>query len=191
MSGALFAPLLAVALKKELVMVRKGADMPKNGHSSYVVEGYADVKRYVIVDDLVSTGTTAKYIHGHIDQDFAAGAKCVGVYCYLCNEFKSASDTRIEEVLHPAKSSVPKIEAADDPTVAVGPDSAPSLQYDLGRRMFVGTALPGFIRRLDVVEGIRIGFGFASDKITSVSDIPDAVDMEDVPSEAEAMDLSF
>lgn len=192
MSGAMFAPLLAHVLKKELVMVRKGADLPDRGHSAFVVEGYAAVKRYVIVDDLVSTGATVKYIHGHILQDFANDAKCVGVYCYLGNEFKNAHNSRVGNVVY-CESSVPKIAATDDPTVAretaacgcgvaqacsacldfTRPVSGP-FRYDSGRKIFMAP-----------VGG---WFGSCSEiglSLTSVSDIPDGTNMEDAPSEPE------
>ena len=205
MSGAMFAPILAHILKKEIIMVRKRADMPERGHSSFGVEGYAAAKRYVIVDDLVSTGATARYIHGHIRQDFAPDAACVGVYCYLTDEFKKANDYRIGDIIY-VESSVPKIALTDDPTVLrdtppcgctvaqscadcaepkLGPVS--SLSYDSERKMFVGRINPGFVRLIDAGEVVDS----ASGRFTSVSDIPDGVDMEDVPSEPDAVNFPF
>ena len=176
MSGAMFAPILAHILKKEIIMVRKRADMPERGHSSFGVEGYAAAKRYVIVDDLVSTGTTARYIHGHISQDFAPDAACVGVYCYLTDEFKKADDYRIEDIIY-RESSVPKIALTDDPTVA--PLGTPAGNA-LASLFDVGPALRG-----EFIEPI----GSVSGRFTSVSDIPDGVDMEDVPSEPDAVNF--
>ena len=167
-------------------MVRKGVDMPERGHSSFGVEGYAAAKRYVIVDDLVSTGATAQYIHGHIRQDFAPDAACVGVYCYLTDEFKKANDYRIEDIIY-VESSVPKIAPADDPTVAAPiSDDAPSIRYVPERKMFVGRINPGFVRRIDAGEVVDS----ASGRFTWGPDIPDGVDMEDVPSE-DCGDVAF
>ena len=205
MSGAVFAPILAHILKKEIIMVRKGVDMPERGHSSFGVEGYAAAKRYVIVDDLVSTGATAKYIHGHIRQDFAPDAKCVGVYCYLTDAFQDAGVYPLGDVIY-RESSVPKIAPTDDPTVLrdtppcgctvaqscadcaepkLGPVS--SLSYDSERKMFVGKINPGFVGLIDAGEVVDS----ASGRFTSVSDIPDGVDMEDVPSEPDAVNFPF
>ena len=75
MSGALVAPMIALALNKELVLVRKKGD---KCNSQYKVEGNGDVKRYIIVDDFVSSGRTV----GHIQRSlykFSPKAECVGV----------------------------------------------------------------------------------------------------------------
>jgi adenine/guanine phosphoribosyltransferase-like PRPP-binding protein len=74
-SGALIAPILALALGKELVLVRKPTDVRASG---YDVEGYEDVKKYIIVDDFVYTGETAERIYKSIKK-FAPDAKCLGV----------------------------------------------------------------------------------------------------------------
>ena len=68
MSGALIAPVLALALNKTLIMVRKFRD---NSHSvsqrhGALVEGDFGAQRYVIVDDLTSSGRTARYIRDQI-----------------------------------------------------------------------------------------------------------------------------
>lgn len=116
MSGAVFAPYLAHILKKNMIMVRKGADAAAKGHSCFDVEGYTATERYVIVDDLISSGATAQYIHDRIEKDFANGAQCVGMYCYLFGEFRPSNDYRLQTVLY-TTPSVPKIEEADDPTI--------------------------------------------------------------------------
>jgi hypothetical protein len=68
MSGALIAPVLALALNKTLIMVRKFGD---DSHSveqrnGALVEGDFGAHRYVIVDDLISSGRTARYIRDQI-----------------------------------------------------------------------------------------------------------------------------
>lgn len=74
MSGALYASALALATGKNLIMVRKsGAET----HSGYGVEGFADAQRYLIVDDLIDSGSTCRAIERGIE-DFAPNAVCVG-----------------------------------------------------------------------------------------------------------------
>lgn len=53
-SGLLLGPILAYKLKKELIVVRKN----QGAHSSHITEGYDRSKRYIIVDDVVSSGAT-------------------------------------------------------------------------------------------------------------------------------------
>jgi hypothetical protein len=57
MSGAVPAPILALKLRKSLLLVRKGKDKEKC-HSVYDVEGDKAVRSYIIVDDQISTGET-------------------------------------------------------------------------------------------------------------------------------------
>jgi len=75
MSGAVSAPIIALALKKNLILVRKPEDRT---HSQYRVEGFNASRRYVIVDDFISTGETARAIRDSI-YNFAHHAKCIGV----------------------------------------------------------------------------------------------------------------
>ena len=74
-SGALIAPMLALAVGKDMVLVRKKGDVRA---SSYDVEGYKNIKKYIIVDDFVCSGDTAKRIIKGV-KDFAPDAKCLGV----------------------------------------------------------------------------------------------------------------
>lgn len=60
MSGAILAPQIAVALQKNLIMVRKEDD--KSTHSCQRVEGIRSCKHYIIIDDFSSSGRTRKYI---------------------------------------------------------------------------------------------------------------------------------
>lgn len=76
-SGAIFAPVLAHKLGKEIVVVRKTMDT----HSDNTIEGYRHVSKYIIVDDFVSTGATVKYLIKRMHQ-FAPDAICAGVYTY-------------------------------------------------------------------------------------------------------------
>ncbi len=79
-SGALVAPIVAVRLKKGLIVVRKEA----NEHSTYLVEGHRLIgpQKYIIIDDFPSTGDTIKKILKEIKDRHNQSAKCVGVYFY-------------------------------------------------------------------------------------------------------------
>ena len=75
MSGTLIGPSVALAMEKTMILVRKpGVDC----HSYRIVEGDYAAKRYIIIDDMVSTGNTAKAIIEEI-KSFAPMAECLGV----------------------------------------------------------------------------------------------------------------
>jgi hypoxanthine phosphoribosyltransferase len=65
LSGALIAPLVADKLKKPIIAVRK----EKTTHSDCFVEGCFSGKKYIIVDDQISTGATIKSIKDKIKKD--------------------------------------------------------------------------------------------------------------------------
>lgn len=80
-SGALIGPALALRLDKTMICVRK----PKDGsHSKWrdteenLAEGDAGARRYIIADDFISSGTTAKAIFEQV-KNFAPHAECLGV----------------------------------------------------------------------------------------------------------------
>lgn len=78
MSGALFAPIVAYKLHKEIVAIRK----PRDGsHSDYDTEGYLHASKYIIIDDFVSSGRTVKRIIKEMLK-FAPAAQLVGIYTY-------------------------------------------------------------------------------------------------------------
>ena len=83
MSGALVAPLVADKMKKKLLMVRKDGD---GSHSSYAVEGHRDVKRYIVLDDLICTGASVRnVVKGILKMRHnyeLTGLECVGVFCW-------------------------------------------------------------------------------------------------------------
>lgn len=122
MSGAVFAPALTVLLGKQMIMVRKAKDYRPFTHSEFQVEGYRNVKRYIIVDDLVSTGDSVRRMAEKISEFSSQEAICVAVYCYLSNVFLERGDIRFPSLI---QSSVAKIEEADDPTVAPEPVPLP------------------------------------------------------------------
>ena len=80
-SGLVFGAPLAYVMDKHLTVVRK-----KDGsHSCYAVEGYlpGPLERWVIVDDLISTGATIEYILRGLE--YAPG--WLGVYLYNLDKF--------------------------------------------------------------------------------------------------------
>ena len=85
MSGALLGPPLAMRLNKGMLLVRKSND---NSHSSFRVEGFIGCKRYVIVDDFVSSKNTINNIVECIYNNIGTEAVCVGVLevTYLSQE---------------------------------------------------------------------------------------------------------
>ncbi len=128
MSGALFAPMLAKELNKDLILVRKISDINGGGksvnHSGHTVEGHAASLRYVIVDDQVSLGGTVRHIITQI-KEFAPDAVCVGIYEYIDARFMlmESSDFRLKALyeedgpLYSDASKPPTIALADDPTM--------------------------------------------------------------------------
>lgn len=60
MSGAFLGPAIATAMNKQMILVRKpndtSASVPMDNR--LMVEGNNEAKKYVIVDDVVSTGKT-------------------------------------------------------------------------------------------------------------------------------------
>ncbi len=61
-SGLLIGPALAIACRKQLIVVRKG----EQTHSMQTCEGNAGTERYVIVDDFIDTGHTVNIIQQEI-----------------------------------------------------------------------------------------------------------------------------
>jgi adenine/guanine phosphoribosyltransferase-like PRPP-binding protein len=80
MSGALLAPPIALALKKELILVRKDSD---DSHTFHTVEGNCNAKRYVIVDDFVYSGKTKRAIIDAVS-GFALQAEFIGMVQVNC-----------------------------------------------------------------------------------------------------------
>lgn len=85
-SGAMFGPILAAATGKEMILVRKNKE---NSHSTLNVEGYMNETehlRYIITDDLVSSGETLRTIRDRIEETCKVlryyKPECVGVVLY-------------------------------------------------------------------------------------------------------------
>ena len=77
LSGALIAPIVAHILSKEIIVVRK----TQTEHSLHRVEGHVAAKRYVILDDFISGGTTVREIISRVNR-FAPEATLWGGMLY-------------------------------------------------------------------------------------------------------------
>lgn len=85
-SGLMVVPQIAELLDKHIVVVRKD----EKRYSEFRTEGVAPF-RYVVVDDLICSGDTVRYIQKIIREDYPR-ARCVGIYCYLPDECGYAAD---------------------------------------------------------------------------------------------------
>jgi adenine/guanine phosphoribosyltransferase-like PRPP-binding protein len=74
-SGAILGSALSLALNKPMILVRKSVE---DCHSSFTCEGFHAAKRYIIVDDFVSTGSTVHYISRKV-REWAPDMELVGV----------------------------------------------------------------------------------------------------------------
>ena len=83
-SEILFASTLAYLMKKQLIIVRKSSGLDAT-HSNKKIEANCSpwcVGKYIIVDDLVSTGSTAKRVKIAVN-DFSSGkGDFIGAYLY-------------------------------------------------------------------------------------------------------------
>lgn len=79
-SGLMVVPQIAELLDKHIVVVRKD----EKRYSEFRTEGVAPF-RYVVIDDLICSGTTVKYIKQVIKEEYPR-ARCLGIYCYLPEE---------------------------------------------------------------------------------------------------------
>jgi orotate phosphoribosyltransferase len=74
-SGAITAAIIGHEMRKPLVLVRKPED---KGHSYLKIEGPEDFKRYLIVDDFMSSGATYEAIRQAL-RDHCPAAECIGM----------------------------------------------------------------------------------------------------------------
>lgn len=80
-SGLLVVPQIAELLNKNIVIIRKPDE---KRYSDFYMEGVAPF-RYIVVDDLICSGDTFKWIRQAIYED-TPKAQCVGLYCYIPEE---------------------------------------------------------------------------------------------------------
>jgi adenine/guanine phosphoribosyltransferase-like PRPP-binding protein len=85
-SGLMVVPQVAELLNKHIIIVRKG----EKCYSEFRTEGVAPF-RYIILDDLICSGSTVKHIKRTLKKEYSR-SQCVGVYCYLPNETAYRAD---------------------------------------------------------------------------------------------------
>jgi adenine/guanine phosphoribosyltransferase-like PRPP-binding protein len=100
MSGMSVAPIVAFVLKKQLVVVRKTTD---GTHSCDLVEKdhKKGIRRYVIIDDFVSSGDTVNRVYRQLAKH--RGAQPVAIYCYAAQEWnglRGESRTLLNETVN-------------------------------------------------------------------------------------------
>jgi adenine/guanine phosphoribosyltransferase-like PRPP-binding protein len=85
-SGLMVVPQIAELLNKNIVVVRKG----EKCYSEFLTEGAAPF-RYIILDDLICSGGTVRYIKKTLKEEYSR-SMCMGVYCYLPDECAYRAD---------------------------------------------------------------------------------------------------
>lgn len=75
MSGTIISVAVALKMKKPMIMVRKSTS---DNHSGMWVEGFKKAKTYIILDDFISSGETARTIVEKV-KTFSPSAKCLGL----------------------------------------------------------------------------------------------------------------
>lgn len=86
-SGLMVVPQIAELLDKHILIVRKD----EKRYSEFRTEGVAPF-RYVVVDDLICSGTTINHITLCIKEEYPR-ARSIGVYCYLPKECAYSPDS--------------------------------------------------------------------------------------------------
>lgn len=85
-SGLMVVPQIAELLNKNIIVVRKG----ERCYSEFRTEGVAPF-RYIILDDLICSGSTVRHIKKVIRDEYSR-SHCIGVYCYLPDECAYRAD---------------------------------------------------------------------------------------------------
>lgn len=99
-SGTVFGGALALKMGKGLFLVRKTTE---NCHSSYSVEGDDRYKRYIFLDDLISSGDTLRTVVKEMCISFSH-VEFIGSYTYRAGwgkpaQFLASDDTRLVATL--------------------------------------------------------------------------------------------
>lgn len=92
LSGALVAPIVAYKMGKTLLAVRKEDE---DCHSCHTVEGDMATRRYLILDDFISSGNTVDHIFDSV-QTKLPHAVCIGVYEYLFSRGELSSTSHLQ-----------------------------------------------------------------------------------------------
>jgi adenine/guanine phosphoribosyltransferase-like PRPP-binding protein len=80
-SGMLVAPQVCELLDKHLVIIRKENE---SRYSDFIIEGVSP-SRFIILDDLICSGNTIKYITSTLQEENPL-AVCLGAYFYMADE---------------------------------------------------------------------------------------------------------
>lgn len=80
-SGLMVVPQVAELLNKNILLIRKKND---KCYSDFTIEGVKPF-RYIILDDLICSGSTVRHIQRSIRSEYDR-TQCVGLYCYMPNE---------------------------------------------------------------------------------------------------------
>lgn len=92
LSGAVLSSIIAMRMNKLLYCVRKEHE---SRHSGQVVEGPSTGLRYVIIDDLICTGTTIRRIIKLVSEHTIDTAQLVAIYLYRDEKLITHSDLKI------------------------------------------------------------------------------------------------
>jgi adenine/guanine phosphoribosyltransferase-like PRPP-binding protein len=87
-SGLMVVPQIAELLNKNIVVIRKPDE---KRYSDFYIEGVSPF-RYIVVDDLICSGDTFKWIRQAIYEDNPK-AICNGLYCYIPDECAYTTET--------------------------------------------------------------------------------------------------
>jgi adenine/guanine phosphoribosyltransferase-like PRPP-binding protein len=87
-SGLMVVPQIAELLDKHIVIIRK---KDESRYSNFLIEGVTPF-RYIIIDDLICSGNTLKWINNSIYEENPK-ARCVGLYCYMPEECAYTAET--------------------------------------------------------------------------------------------------
>lgn len=126
LSGTIFAGLLAQRLGKHLIIVRKADDA--STHSSNRIEGILG-KRWLFVDDLISSGNTLRHVVKQVELVAGRGSvrdwmdeppfatEWVGTYLYNSERYMSAFESREEACMSHPEPEVVEAELIEEPVV--------------------------------------------------------------------------
>lgn len=97
LSGTIMGSCLAHRLKKNLVVVRKGEEC-----HGYSLEYNDFPKKYIILDDLVSSGDTIRSIKDRMDRILdSISSRCMGIYLYHSNRDSKSDSFQIDGESYP------------------------------------------------------------------------------------------
>jgi len=121
MSGSLVVPIIAMLMGKNMLLGRKERD---DCHSSYQVEGNLLLaRRFIIIDDLVSSGDTVRRINGRVKRsqtqlrengEVVPEGKCVGLFCYNEHWRSPSTEMFALDLSNENESKIPWIRSIGD-----------------------------------------------------------------------------